>query len=177
MVPLPFGEYLPFAETFPWLADLIEGPSSFQAGTEPVIFESEHARIATPICYEAILTYVCQKFESPQLVVNVTNDAWFGDTAASHLHAMLAMVRSAELGVPMYRSAYTGPSMAIEPHGAVHSQTELYTDVNRVITVRLGTVPTLYRRFGDWFVLASLLVLIIAGAILPWRRVKTAPER
>jgi apolipoprotein N-acyltransferase len=173
MVPLPFGEYLPFAQTFPWLADLIQGPGSFRAGTEAVIFESEHGRISTPICYEAILTYVCRKFENPQLFVNVTNDAWFGDTAATHQHAMLAMVRSAELGIPLYRSTYTGSSMAVEPHGHVHSQTGVYEQVRRIVTVRMLDIPTFYRKYGDWFVLLCLFSLLLASAIAPWRRRNT----
>lgn len=169
MVPLPFGEYLPFAEQFPWLADLIEGPGSFRAGDTAVVFEGERLRIATPICYEAILGRVCRSFEKPDLVVNVTNDAWFGDTAAPHLHAMLAAVRAVELGVPVYRSAYTGVSMIVEPHGHVHAETAPFTDVQRIVTVRSTTFPTPYARFGDWFV-----ALCAAGLALAWL---LAPER
>src|SRR5690606_17314510 len=93
MVPLPFGEYLPLAATFPWLGDIIKGPGNFRAGTEPVVFTAGGVRFATPICYEGILSYVCGAFEAPDLLVNVTNDAWFGQTAASALHGMLVAVR------------------------------------------------------------------------------------
>ncbi len=164
MVPLPFGEYLPLAETFPWLADLIEGPGAFRAGEDAVVFEAAHARIATPICYEAILGYVCRWFDRPQLLVNVTNDAWFGDTAATHLHGMLAAVRAVELGIPLYRSAYTGMSMASEPHGVIHAETEPFTKVDRVVEVRLASFDTPYRRWGDWFVAVCALGLIGAMA-------------
>ena len=163
MVPLPFGEYLPLGETFPWLADLIQGPGSFRAGDAPVVFEGAKARMATPICYEAILGYVCRWYERPDLLVNVTNDAWFGQTAASPLHGMLAAIRAVELGIPLYRSAYTGLSFAAEPHGVIHSDTQLFEKVHRIITVRVTRFDTPYARYGDWFV--ALCVFGLVGAL------------
>ncbi|MFT4624455.1 MAG: apolipoprotein N-acyltransferase [Myxococcota bacterium] len=168
MVPLPFGEYLPFAETFPWLADIIEGPGSFRAGESAVVFAGDKARMATPICYEAILGYVCRWYDRPELLVNVTNDAWFGKTAASPLHGMLAAIRAVELGVPLYRSAYTGTSFAAEPHGHIHSETELFDRVHRIVTVRLATFDTIYGRYGDWFV--ALCAAGLAASMAASRR-------
>lgn len=162
MVPLPFGEYLPLADTFPWLDDLIQGPGHFAAGTVAVPFEGRFT-YATPICYEAILSYVCRRWPQPDLFVNVTNDAWFGDTAAPHQHAMLAAVRAMELGVPVFRSAYSGTSMVIEPHGRIHSETPVFEEVTRVVPVRVATLPTLYGKLGDWFVAACALGLAAGG--------------
>ena len=169
MVPLPFGEYLPFADTFPWLADLIEGPSSFQAGTQAVVFESEHARIATPICYEAILTYVCQKFDSPQLFVNVTNDAWFGDTAAStNMHA--------RDGDPRSSDPYTGPHTRERPWRLNPTDMCIPKRNSTPMSGELRCVlkyPTFYRTYGDWFVALCLLILLAAAVVVPWRRKRT----
>jgi apolipoprotein N-acyltransferase len=175
MVPLPFGEYMPFSKQLPWLADLVEGIGDFRAGTEPTILEGRW-RYATPICYEAILSGVCQTFREPDLFVNVTNDAWFGDTAAPHQHAMLAAVRSIELGVPTFRSAYTGASMVIEPHGVIHSETVPFSEVDRIAAVRMATFPTLYSRMGDWFVVLCAVGLAAALGAAPWlRRRRTRP--
>jgi apolipoprotein N-acyltransferase len=168
VVPLPFGEYLPFGDYVPWLSDLIGGIGDFRAGDEAVVFEVDGLRMATPICYEAILPSVCRWFEQPNLFVNVTNDAWFGDTAAPHQHAMLAAIRSTELGVPLVRSGYTGVSFVVEPHGVIHSETEPFTRVHRVVGVRHATVPTLYARFGDWFV--ALCAAGLAGGWLAGSR-------
>ncbi len=151
MVPLPFGEYMPLSGFFPQLPRIL-GIGSFQSGDTPVIFESEEARIAAPICYEATLPGVCRRFEDAQMLVNVTNDAWFGDSSAPHQHAMLAAIRAVELGMPVFRSAYTGISMVIEPHGAIHYETVPFTEVARVVEVRLGPQATFYARWGDWFV-------------------------
>jgi apolipoprotein N-acyltransferase len=174
MVPLPFGEYLPFSETFPWIGDLIRGPGDFEAGRVPTIFEAGRARIASPICYEAILGRVCRLFEQPDLLVNVTNDAWFLDTAAPHQHAMLAAERATELGIPMFRSAYTGVSMVVEPHGQIYAETTPFTDVAQIVTVRLGRVSTVYGALGDWFVGACAIGL---GAAWAATRVRRTAER
>jgi apolipoprotein N-acyltransferase len=161
MVPLPFGEYLPFSESMPWLLGWIEGVGDFKAGTTPTVWDSGKGRLASPICYEAILGRVCRLFDDPDLLVNVTNDAWFGDTASPHQHAMLAAERATELGIPMYRSAYTGKSMAVEPHGFIHAETTPFEETARIVTVRLGRVDTIYGRFGDWFV--GVCALGLAG--------------
>jgi apolipoprotein N-acyltransferase len=163
-IPLPFGEYLPLADTFPFLADWIKGPGDFRAGKQTNVLEGE-LRYAGPICYEAILPSVCRTFPSPDVMVNVTNDAWFGDTAAPYQHAMLATARATELGIPLVRAGYTGMSMLVEPHGRVVSPTVPFTRVSRVVQLRTGTFPTIYARFGDWFVgLCGLLVLGAAAA-------------
>ncbi len=172
MVPLPFGEYLPGAQTFPWIADLIEGPGNFRAGTEAVVFESNGGRLATPICYEAILGYVCDEYEAPDLFVNVTNDAWFGDTAASALHGMLVAIRAVELGTPVFRSAYSGLSFVVEPHGRIHAQTELFEEAHRMVPVRVKTFDTLFAKWGSWWVWVSALVCALAW----WRTRQRAAD-
>ncbi len=168
MVPLPFGEYLPFAETFPWLADIIKGPGNFRAGTEAVVFDADGVRFGTPICYEGILTYVCDRFDDVDLLVNVTNDAWFGTGAASALHGMLAASRAVELGMPVFRSAYSGLSFVVEPHGRIHSETELFTEVARPVEVRLARFSTVYARWGDWF--TGVCGLVFAACVALARR-------
>ncbi len=172
MVPLPFGEYLPLAETFPILADWIQGPGNFRAGTVPVVAELGVANVAAPICYEAILGRFCRNFPTADLLVNGTNDAWYGDTAGPHQHAMLAAIRATELGVPLIRSAYTGVSFVVEPHGHVLYETDLFERVARIVTVRKAHLPTLYAKLGDWFVAACAI-----GLALSWRLSSQTPAR
>jgi len=164
VVPLPFGEYLPLAHVFPWLADLIQGPGDFRAGQFPNVLVGKH-RLATPICYEAILPGLCRRYEHPELFLNPTNDAWFGDTSAPWQHGMLAASRSVELGLPLVRSGYTGASFVVEPHGRIHSVMPPFVRGNQVVRVRMLDVPTVYRRFGDWFVGVCALGLLAAWAV------------
>jgi apolipoprotein N-acyltransferase len=181
MVPLPFGEYLPGADLFPILKEWIKGPGDFEAGTVPVVFEIDTdagpVELTTPICYEAILApFVRRNLSDAQLFVNVTNDGWFGDTPAPHQHAMLAAVRTMELGIPMVRTAYTGISMVVLPDGRIQNETAPFTDVVQVIEVPLGTVTTIYSRIGDVFSWICLLAALGSAGVL-WRDKRNAKSK
>ncbi|MCB9746157.1 MAG: apolipoprotein N-acyltransferase [Alphaproteobacteria bacterium] len=174
MVPLPFGEYLPLADTFPILREWIKGPGDFRAGEVPLVFQftthgGQEVRFTTPICYEAILSsFVRKQLSDADLFVNVTNDGWFGDTAAPHQHGMLSAVRAVELGVPMVRLAYTGVSFNVSPTGRITNETEPFTEVIRIIESPVGRVDTVYRHIGDVF--AWLCTLAAGGILLSlWR--------
>lgn len=173
MVPLPFGEYLPWPVSY--LRDYIQGPGNFRAGTEPHVFNVNGTTFTTPICYEAILERQMRRLMDVDLFVNITNDGWFGDTAAPHQHAMLSAVHAVELGRPMLRVAYTGVSMVIEPHGVIRDETEPFTEVATVTTLRLGRFETPYRTWGRYF---PYLCAVVAAASL-WaarRSVTSAPS-
>lgn len=178
MVPLPFGEYIPFSSTFPWLRELIQGPGDFRAGERPTVFPARTAAgvdytYTVPICYEAILNgpmwdlYYGENTDPVDLFVVITNDAWFGDTASPHQHAMLTTVQAIQFGRPMVRSAYTGVSWIIEPHGKIVGETEAFADVQRVEELRLGSVETVYVR-GGW-VFPYLCIFTTLG-LFGWMR-------
>ena len=82
------------------------------------------------------------------LFINITNDAWFGDTPAPHQHAMLTTVQSIEWGRPLLRITY-GVSFVVEPHGVIKYETKPFEELARVEELRLGKVDTIYRR-GGW---------------------------
>lgn len=167
MVPLPFGEYMPWP--FSYLRPYIEGVGDFRAGTEPHVFEVDGVRFSTPICYEAILDGQMRSMgEGADLYVNITNDAWFGDTAAPHQHAMLAAAEAMENGRPMVRIAYTGVSMVVEPNGDLSHYSTPYTDVAEVVDVPIAPQETLYRRGGWLFPWACVLIGGWAVAVV-WR--------
>jgi apolipoprotein N-acyltransferase len=165
MVPLPFGEYLPWP--FSYLRGVIEGVANFRAGTTPTRFRLTRGgwTFSTPICYEAILERPMRALADVDLFVNITNDGWFGDTAAPHQHAMLAAVNAVEFGRPLLRIAYTGVSMVVEPHGAIRYETRPYTDVATVVPVRMARIDTPYRTWGGAF--PWLCTLVSAWAL--WR--------
>ena len=83
------------------------------------------------------------------LFINVTNDAWFGDTAAPHQHAMLAAVQSIEWGRPMIRNAYTGVSFFVEANGDIIEETKPFDPQARVAPLHLYKTNTIYRQ-GGW---------------------------
>lgn len=175
MVPLPFGEYIPFSETFPILREWLEGPGNFKPGDQATLFEVEAASgpftLYTSICYEAILPrFMRREMSDSDLIVNITNDGWFGDTPAPHQHAMLTIFRAVELGTPLYRLGYTGVSFTVTPSGVISNETEPFVEGATVVTVNVGEIDTFYKSRGDIFGwLCS--VLLFGGMFLTRKRV------
>ena len=171
MVPLPFGEFIPFGETFPVLYDLLQGPGRFRAGTEATVFQADDYTLSSSICYEGILEPVIRDLSGADLFVNVTNDAWFGDWLCPFQHAMLTATRATEFGRPLVREALTGINMVVEPTGRIVFETLPYEERADVVPVRLASFETFCGRFGNWF--AQLCLLGTLGAMMAvWRRRK-----
>jgi apolipoprotein N-acyltransferase len=158
--PLLFGEYVPFEDVLPILGRL-PGVGHFAAGEHVVLLDSETpARASFLICYEAILReFVRSRLpEQTNLMVNITNDAWFGDTSCASQHLMLAAARSAELGIPLVRGATTGISAFVDARGVITHQSGLFTEENLIADVRPMRVPTFYGTVGDWFPWSATLI-------------------
>lgn len=172
MVPLPFGEYLPWPVSY--LRGYIDGVGDFRAGQTPFVFDAGEFTFTTPICYEAILERQMRRLMDADVFVNITNDGWFGDTFAPHQHAMLSAVQAMEFGRPMVRVAYTGISMVIEPHGRITDESAPYTDVAVIVPLRLAKDDTPYRTWGRFFPpLCTLVGAIAVGEAI--RRDRRAP--
>lgn len=187
MVPLPFGEYIPLSDTFPFLKGIIKGPGDFRKGTRPTLFtttvdDDTTYTFTIPICYEAILEramWPLYDVDDPEVgtgkvdfFVNITNDGWFGDTASPHQHAMLTTVQAIHFGRPMVRSAFTGVSWVVEPHGVIKYETEPFTDVAEVVDVRIKTFETGYTR-GGWLFPWLCIVATVGGLAVARRREPT----
>lgn len=149
---VPFAEFMPLAGTFPFLAR-IKGPARVTAGDDVVLMDGPAARFAFLICYEAIHTDFVRRAVrlGPDLLVNLTYDGWFGDTAEPHQHLMLAAIQSAQYGVPLVRATTTGISAFVDARGVVTARTELDRRQVLVDDVKLAAVPSLYATLGDWF--------------------------
>lgn len=182
MILLPFGEFIPFSQKFPILKKWIQGPGDFTPGTSAVAFEIAAKgdrpgfRFYTPVCYEAIIPHFMRwNMSDADLLINVTNDGWFGDTMAPHQHAMLAVARSIELGIPMYRLGFTGVSLTATPTGEISNETAAFERVSRVVEVPVGQLPTLYKRLGDWFGWSCLLLSLGLWGFVRRRSVTPTP--
>jgi len=182
MILLPFGEFIPFSGQFPILKKWIQGPGDFDPGLAAKAFEITAKgdrpgfRFYTPVCYEAIIPHFMRwHMSDADLLINVTNDGWFGDTMAPHQHAMLAVARSIELGIPMYRLGFTGVSLTASPTGAISNETAAFERVSRVVEVPVGQLPTFYKRFGDWFGWGCTLLSLGLWGFVRRRSVTPAP--
>lgn len=163
---LAFGEFLPFGETLPWLYSLSPQTSRFWRGRHLQPLQFEDIRIGTLICYEDILpSFVRQVMDSsPDLLVNLTNDAWFGNSREPRIHLALAVFRAVEHHRYLVRSTNTGISAIIDPAGRILQETPVFTRANLVGDIKPMTGTTLYQTLGDWPGWASL------AAVLMWTR-------
>lgn len=156
---LAFGEYLPGTQLFPKLKGKIRGIGDFQAGQGSVTLAYPNNPAgpvnALPlICYEAILDdFVLEKVRAtnPNLLVNITHDAWFGDTACPHQFLMLVATRAVEHGVSIARVANTGISAVVDPTGQIRGQTPLFQEAVAVEEVSIETFATVFQRLGHAF--------------------------
>jgi apolipoprotein N-acyltransferase len=127
--------------------------------------------IAGLICYEAIFpSAIVQGTERPGLIVNITNDGWFGNTTGPRQHLQQSRVRAVEEGLPLVRAANNGISAMIDAHGRVVASLDL--NVQGVIDAPIPPVaaPPPYARWGDTvFFFNAALFLIGAGALQRWR--------
>ena len=158
--PVLFGEYVPFEDRLPILQRL-PGIGNFASGDDLVLLDSESpAKTSVLICYEAILREFVrsQLPDETNLITNITNDSWFGNTSCASQHLMLAAARSAELGIPMVRAATTGISALIDARGVITQHAPLYTQETLISDVRPMRAPTFYGQVGDWFLWLSMIV-------------------
>lgn len=163
---LAFGEYIPFGETFPFLYEWSPNSSHFTAGTslDPVRFG--RWRLAVLICYEDILprfTRDMVRHAQPDLLVNMTNDAWFGDTNEPHIHLALGALRAVEHRRYLVRATNTGVSAFVDPTGKVYEQGPVFDMAKLRSRVGFIRTVTIYDRIGDvlgWLAVAGVAWLV-----------------
>ena len=163
---LAFGEYLPFGETFPILYQWSPHTGHFQSGTSFEPLKLGDHQIAVVICYEDVLpSFVNREMRAgePELIANLTNDAWFGDSTEPWIHLALAKFRAVEQRKFFVRSTNSGVSAFIDPVGRIISNTKTFEEASQRATLRWLKGKTLYTLWGDgpWW-LASALSFVFA---------------
>jgi apolipoprotein N-acyltransferase len=175
---LAFGEYIPFGETFPVLYDWSPNSGRFMRGSSLESLSFGEHKITTMICYEDILpefvNSLVRKGE-PELLVNITNDAWFGDTAEPWEHFALAKLRAVEHHRYLIRSTNSGVSGFIDPVGRVLKQSGTFREEAIVEEVRYMKSTTLYELIGDVPVWLTTFI-VIAMSFFERKRKATEPE-
>jgi len=140
---VPFGEYLPFAGLMARLGigQFVAGPMNFVAGSSRHAIEVPGSVRAVPfVCYEIIFPdLVAVDAAAADLIVNVTNDAWFGDTPGPYQHFRQAQVRSVENGVPLLRAANTGISGVVDGRGRIVDALAMNARGVIDVSLRLGS--------------------------------------
>ncbi|MCA9591090.1 MAG: apolipoprotein N-acyltransferase [Myxococcales bacterium] len=166
---LMFGEYLPFGETFPILYSWSPNSGRFSPGdkVDPLVLEVKGKKhnVTALVCYEDILpgfTNRAVAHGNPELLVNITNDAWFGDTAEPWEHLALAKYRAIEHRRYLVRTTNSGVSAVVDPVGRTVFATKTFVADARSATIHWLSAHTVYETLGDgpWY----LTALAMSGA-------------
>ncbi|MBI3637798.1 MAG: apolipoprotein N-acyltransferase [Candidatus Rokubacteria bacterium] len=166
---VPFGEYVPLSRIIGFVRGWADFISELEPGTRAVVFPGPPAPFGVMICYEGIFPALVRTFvrNCARLMVNMTNDGWFGRTSGPLQHLTMYPFRAVEHRVTVARAANTGVSAFILPTGEIAEHLDLFERGNVVRRVPLRTLTTLYTRWGDWVVYAALAatgaVLVLAG--------------
>jgi apolipoprotein N-acyltransferase len=163
---VPFGEYVPFQSIFFFVSHMVTAVGNIGPGLVPTVFALPGARFGTLICYEGVFPALTRRFvaDGANFLVNVTNDAWFGQTSAPYQHLAQDTFRAIENRVPMVRAANTGISAIVDADGDIRWQGPLFETLWHVDEIHWTGVRSFYTRFGDVFVWACALATAVAIA-------------
>lgn len=177
---VPFGEYIPLRKTLSFLEQVVP-IGDFTRGKDYTIFKLDSANRSTGqpvnqkinfavlICFEDLFPELSRNFvdKGADLLINITNDAWFGRTSSPFQHLQASVFRAVENRVNVVRCANTGISGFIGPEGKIISMIKVkkgearFVDGTQGVELKITKQPTIYRRFGDFFILLCFLIVVI----------------
>ena len=168
---VPLGEYVPLREMFPFINKLTPGSMNFSAGSGPRTLHLPGLPPISPIiCYEAIFPgAVTDPTDRAAVLINVTNDGWFGTSIGPFQHFASARFRAVEEGIPLLRSANTGISAVVDANGRVLTSSGLEVEAVLDAPLPQALPPTPFARFGMLTVL-PLIVLALVPMTLARRK-------
>lgn len=165
---VPFGEYVPLGKILFFVDRMVQGAiAEFAPGQKLRPLPTPAGEAATFVCYEAIFPELVRRLAiSSDFLINITNDAWFGRSAAPRQHLAMAVFRAPENRRWLVRAANTGISAFVDPFGRVVESTPI--EVRTVLSGRIAkrSGRTLYERTGDAFAWACAIVTLLSGAAL-----------
>lgn len=172
---VPFGEYLPLGEYFPSIVEKFQ-IGNYKAGDSYKVFELPGTRItegdvkfSVLICYEDIFSGLVRKFTNRDIdfLVNVTDDSWFGDTAATYQHVQALVFRTVENKISAVRATNTGLSCFISPTGKIFGRVKnksgekLFISGYNTESIKIFKKATFYQKYGDIFVYICLVIILM----------------
>ena len=158
---VPYGEYVPLRKVFPFITAIAADIGDFNAGKNFLPLDMDGRKIGVMICYEGILAEASRAYKnaSAELLVNITNDAWFGKTSAPYQHFSMSIFRAIETRLYLVRAANTGISAITDPTGKIVKRTDLFKNGEISGNIKFMKAPTVYAEYGDWLVFASFALL------------------
>jgi apolipoprotein N-acyltransferase len=172
---VPFGEYVPLGPVLGFVNKLVSGIGDFIPGSGPAPMDVKNHQLGVAICFEIIFPeLVRQSAQSgARIIATITNDAWFGRSAAPLQHFSMAVFRAIENRAPVIRAANTGISGFIDADGRIGPHSGLFVEAALVDTIQVSPVRTVYTRVGDIFAIGC--GILVAAVILIGRRHPRSP--
>jgi apolipoprotein N-acyltransferase len=163
---VPFGEYLPFPQLFAFAGGLTKEVGEFQRGASHTPLDAGGERLGMFICYESIFPDEVRQgpLQGAQVLLNISNDGWYGDSGAWKQHLQQTQMRAIENERWLLSATNTGMTASIDPYGRIVAETPRKVRTALAAPYALSSGTTFYTRHGDWF--ASLCAIISAGALL-----------
>ncbi|MEZ4524805.1 MAG: apolipoprotein N-acyltransferase [Desulfobacterales bacterium] len=169
---VPFGEYVPLKKWLPFVKKIVAQVGDFKTGKQGDILSADRFRLGVLICYEIIFPELSAAAvrNGADLLANITNDAWYGNSSAPYQHFSMSVFRAVENRRSLVRAANTGISGFVSPTGRILRTTALFRDA--VVTERLSVInlKTFYTCHGDLFAILCLLTLVLHAAVFRIRR-------
>jgi apolipoprotein N-acyltransferase len=162
---VPFGEFVP--DIFFWVNRITKEAGDFVPGSRVVELPVEGHKIGAFICYESAFPDFVREFArgGAEVLVNISNDGYFGHTAAREQHLDLVRMRAAENRRWILRATNDGITAVVDPAGRIAFRAPPYREMASDVTYRYTTQTTPYTRYGDWFAWTCLIAgLALSGA-------------
>jgi apolipoprotein N-acyltransferase len=165
---LPFGEYLPL-KNFPWPSRIASAwtAGEFAPGTDYTLLSLDGVKFAVTICWENIFPDLFRQFvkQGANFTVNITNEAWFGETAAPYQFMAMSVFRAVENRISIARAANTGVSGFIDPSGRIlgtvqNGKKDIFVEGYLVKSIPFSNTRTFYTFYGDLFAFACVTVFV-----------------
>jgi apolipoprotein N-acyltransferase len=172
-VLLAFGEYMPLGEEFPFLRKMFPEVGDFGRGPGPTVMETGGLKIGPLICYESLFDWFVRSLanQGGQIMVNLTNDSWYGKWEQPYQHGYMTLSRAVEVRRPLIRSTNTGLSTVILATGEILDKSPLHEVWSHLYEVPYLTNPpaTIFMGWGYYLIPILLIigfVFIVARGIL-----------
>src|SRR6476469_325517 len=188
---VPFGEYIPLKSVLFFLDKLVEGIGDFESGTVPTVLSLPAkpddasgpvpgipARFGVVICFEVIFPNLVREFvrDGADFMVTITNDAWFGNSAAPYQHFGMVVLRAVENHVAFARAANTGISGFIDPSGRILNASPIFTEQAMIGRIPVRNTPTFYSRHGEVFAYGCVIITGLFLLAAWWRTSGNEPQ-
>ena len=167
---VPFGEYLPFRGVLTFLDKYIDLPmADISSGEGRPLLRLKGYPVGASICYEAVYgNEVIGAMPEAKFLVNVSNDAWFGDSLAPHQHLEITRSRAVETGRYLLRATNTGISAVIDPMGKILNKSVQFEDDVVTATIYPYSGSTYYSRWGNWTIIIIISSYLFVICLIRW---------